>query len=127
MSDEFGSDQGDYGDEEFQSMLSSADQAEAVPTGEGTAAEFDQQAAYDRLQRVGEGLEDREFMRGARLPFMRTRELVQSQEAVDDAGDRVWDAVRDARATGMDWTTIAKALKLPEQDVIDRYRQVDGM
>jgi hypothetical protein len=93
----------------------------------GAASDSEQPAAYDRLQRVGEGLEEREFTRGARLPFMRTRELVQSQEAVDDAGDRVWDAVRDARRLGMDWSVIADALKLPEQDVIDRYRQVDGI
>jgi hypothetical protein len=124
MSDEFDSDQDDA-NQEFESMMSSSDQIEPERSGE-SGSDSAQQAAYSRLQRVGQGLEDREFMRGARVPFMRTRELVESQHAVDGAGDRVWDAVRDARALGMDWSTIADALNLPEQDVTDRYRQVDG-
>jgi hypothetical protein len=119
MRDEFDSER--FGSDDYESGEYEAGDASAA------SADPEQQAAYDRLERVGEGLEEREFRRGARLPFMRTRELVQSQEAVDDAGDRVWDAVRDARRLGMDWSMIADALKLPEQDVIDRYGQVDGM
>jgi hypothetical protein len=86
-----------------------------------------QDAAYRRLRRLSEDLEDREFMRQSRVSMMRTRELVESQEALDGAQDRLFDAVREARTTGMDWSAIADALRLPQEEVEARYRSVDRM
>jgi hypothetical protein len=85
----------------------------------------EQDGAYQRLRELAEDYEDREFMQSARSPFMRTTEMVNSQEALSGADDRLWEAVRDARALGMDWSMIADATRLPEEGLITRYGDAD--
>jgi hypothetical protein len=87
----------------------------------------EQDAVYQRLRRLSEDLEDRSFFRSARLGFMRTRELAESQEALDGAQERLYDAVREARTLGMEWSVIADALRRPEEEVQERYASVDRM
>jgi hypothetical protein len=85
----------------------------------------EQDAAYQRLRELSEDYEDREFMRGARAGFMRTTELVESQEALSGADDRLWDAVAERARLGMDWSVIADATRLPEEELIARYGGAD--
>ena len=87
----------------------------------------EQDAAYQRLRALSEDYENREFMRGARAGYMRTTELVESQEALSGADDRLSDAVGEARALGMDWSVIADATRLPEEDVRERFGDADRM
>ncbi len=88
--------------------------------------EAERRAACQRLELLARALEEREtFLEED--SWMRTTELVARQEGLDDAHERLFDAVRDARRLGLDWATIAGALGQPEDEVTVRYRQVDRM
>ena len=84
-------------------------------------------AAYRRLAAIQDELEHREFRRDARAGWMRVNELVESQRSLDDANDRLEDAIRDARQLGMDWSTIAEALRMSEDEARQQFGSIDRL
>ena len=82
-------------------------------------------AAYRRIRDAQDGVEDREFRRGASKRWMRMRETGDSQMAIDEAQERLYQAVADARRLGLEWESIGDALRMTAAEAQSRYRSAD--